>query len=113
MTYRDYMNDHDTEHFTWCCPYSDETGDYKLVIYDGEINAVSTPDTIAHRYDGTLTDEVLEQFARAVNPYYDDYKGWDNLHIALEVMHEIGCSGCPFNADCEALDEEMSDTDNV
>ena len=111
MKYIDYMNDHEDENLSWCKPYADESGEYTLILHDGMVDAITTPDRIAYRYNGTLTEELMESFARAVNPDYDDYSGWDDLHIALESMHEVGCAHCPFKDDCEAMGEEMSDTD--
>ena len=82
-----------------------------LVMYDGELSSIMSPTREAFRYNGTLTDEVLEQFAREVNPDYDLYTGWSDLHVALEAMHPVGCASCPWCEDCEAMYEEMSESD--
>lgn len=111
MTYRDYMIDHSTEDLSWCKPYEDKTGDYRLVMYEGEPSSIATPERIAFRYDGTLTDELLEAFARAVNPDYETYQGYTDLEIALGTMHPVGCASCPHFDECGAMGEEMSPCD--
>ena len=65
-----------------------------------------------HRYGGGEFEEALEQLAREVNSDYDLYSGYDDTHIALQSMHEIGCWHCPFRDECEAMGEEVSSTDN-
>lgn len=110
-TYREYFIKNDDENLAWCKPYEDETGNYKLVMHDGEPLGIMTPDREAFRYDGSLTDDLMESFARAVNPDYDYYKGYSNVHIALDAMHEIGCASCPWFDDCEPMGENMSETD--
>ena len=112
MKYSDYMREHETEGMSWCTPYQDETGDYTILVHDGEPSAIMTPSRMVYRYDGTLTGETLEQFARAVNPDYDAYSNWDDLHIALNALHPIACSACPWFDDCAAMVEEIDETDN-
>jgi len=111
MTYREYMESHEDENFSWCKPFTNKDEDCFAIMYDGTIDHVITPEMEAQRYDGSLNDETLEVFARRVNPDYDLYGGWSDEHIALEVMHEIGCTSCPFKDDCEAMGEEMQETD--
>ena len=111
MKYLEYMQEHENDNFSWCKPYANASGDYMLVMCDGELSSIKSPTFEAFRYDGTLTDDVLERFAREVNPDYDLYSGWSDLHIALEAMHEVGCSSCPWREDCEPMGEEMSETD--
>lgn len=101
-----------TENFSFCKPCYNDSGDYALVMFDGELSAIKTPDLVAYRYDGTLTDEVMQQFAKAVNPNYDLYSGYNDIHIALEAMHPVGCAYCPFKDDCEIMGEEISEPDN-
>lgn len=107
MTYFDYFLMHDDEpmNMGWCKPYVDKSGDYTLIIHDGEAESAVTPKGTFHRYDGTLTDMVLEHIAHAVNDYYDDYFGWSNCHIALEAMTETNCINCPLRDECEAINE--------
>ena len=111
MTYAEYFMEHDNENFSWCKPYADKTGEYMLVMHDGELSALSSPDTIAYRYDGSITDQIIEQFAKSVNPDYSMFKGYTDTQIALFAMHETGCFHCPFKDDCSAMGEEMQDTD--
>lgn len=111
MKYLEYMQNHADENFSWCKPYADESGEYKLVMHDGLLESVKSPTITAYRYDGSLTDDVKEQFAREVNPDYDLYKGWDDEHIMLDAMHPVGCASCAWFYECEAMGETMSDID--
>lgn len=111
MTYREYMIDHDTESLSWCAPYEDKTGDYRLVMYDGEVSSIATPSCVAYTYNGTLTDELLEAFARDVNPDYECYQGYTDLEIAMEALHPVGCAHCPHFDECETMGEEMGPCD--
>ena len=106
MKYLDYMSNNPDANFDWCKPYSDGNNRY-LIIYDGIANAIYTPDTTAHRYDGYSFDEALEVLAREVNPYYDLHIGYTDKEIALMAMHETGCASCPFRHECEAMMEEV------
>ena len=110
MKYRDYMEVHCDENLDWCKPYvSDKSDEYCLIMYDGEPDAVIMPDGTFYRYNGSLTDEVMEAFARAVNSDYDLHSGYDDWLIALRAMHEVGCASCPFSDDCEAMDEQYGE----
>ena len=111
MKYLEYMENHDGENLSWCKPYTDDSGDYKLIMYNGEVNSISAPDYEAFRYNGSMTPEIMEKFARAVNRDYDLYSGWEDWQIALEGMHETGCSCCPWRGECDAMAEEMNDGD--
>ena len=111
MTYREYFEAHKDENLSWCKPYFDKSGEYCIVMYDGgEPLSVVTPNREAHRYEESL-DSLVTEVAKAVNPDYDDHSGWSDLHIALDAMHECGCTSCPFKDDCEAMGEEMQETD--
>lgn len=107
MTYREYFDKHETENMNCCRPFQDKTGDYTVIIYGGEMELASTPSGRYFRYNGTLTDAIKEDIAKAVNNGYYCYHGWTDERIALDVMHEVGCSGCPFRDDCEMMNEEM------
>ena len=112
MTYRDYMEEHTTENFSWCKPYTNNEETHYLIVHDGIAEAISTPSIEIQRCDGSrLFEEWMETLAREVHPDYDFCHGWSNQHIALVVMHEIGCCNCPFKYDCEAMGEEMEETD--
>lgn len=110
MTYREYMDNHEDENLSWCRPYTDKSGDHSMVICDGEILCITAPDYEGWRYDGTLTDGMLERFAREVNPDYDLFgAGWTDMDKALNAMHEVGCAHCPWRDECEAMGEEMEE----
>ena len=108
MTYRDYFEQHCDQNIGWCKPFTDKNEEYFLIQYDGEIISAKTPAGIYHRYDGTLTADTMESIARAVNNGYYCYRGWTDEHVALDVMHEIGCAQCPFHDTCEAYNEEVN-----
>ena len=107
MKYLEYMENHDGENLSWCRPYADDSGDYALAICEGEVVGLTMPGINT----GDVTPEMMEKFARAVNRDYDLYSGWSDLHIALEGMHETGCSCCPWRGECDAMAEEMDDGD--
>ena len=112
-TWREYMANHDTKHFSWCIPYSTPGGEYVIVQHDGDISAISTPDTVAYRYDGGITDDVLEQIARAIVPDYGMYSGYSDTDLLLMHLRPTGCAACPFNSECSAMDADMDDDDNT
>ena len=112
FTYGDYFEEHDDENFSWCKPYTDETEDYWLVIYDGEVEQIKSPTYTTDPVNYERPDEDrVERFAREVNPDYDLYSGWSDTHIALEKMHETGCAHCPWFDECQAMGERMQDGD--
>lgn len=103
-TYREYMEKHLTENIGWCAPFVDESGSYAAVVCEGKIISIRTPDGDRNDPDA----ETIRKFAKTVNTEYDFYKGWDDTHIALEAMREVGCAYCPWNYYCEAMDEPVS-----
>lgn len=111
MTYMEYMNEHPDENFTWCKPYTNDSEDCYLIMYDGEAQEIHSPGIDAYRYDGSLRLH-MEEFARLLaGNDYDLYKGYTDEHIALQYMHECGCASCPSRHACETMLKEMEDTD--
>ena len=112
MTYLEkFESTNSNENLSWCKPYTDKNNEYYLIQHDGEIIDVKTPTGEYNLYDGTLTAEIMESIARAVNSDYDCYKGWTDEHIAIDAMTEIGCACCPFRHVCEAANEEIETID--
>lgn len=113
MTYRDYMMEHEDAGFEWCKIYIDKSEDYALLLYDGDLEAIMSPkgEFLRTGYYGTLTKELteedFEEFVREVNPEYDMYSGYNDLEIALQVMHKAGCYSCPWFHECEHMGEEI------
>ena len=109
------MEEHKNENLSWCKPYiyEDDSGSYYIIMYEGAIESIVTPEIEAQRYDGSLTDDLLETIARRFNPDYDWYKGWSDTHIIMDSddLREAGCSECPFKRECDAMLEEMGETD--
>ena len=111
-TWSEYMVEHNTENFSWCKPYVDTTGNYAIVMHDGIPESAVINGVTYYRYNGELTDEIITEIAKAVNPDYDLYSGYNNYQIAIMAMQETGCAHCPFFEDCSAMGEEMTETDN-
>lgn len=105
MKLKDYMEQHPGENLSWCKPYTDEDGN-ALIMYEGEAIAYQINGQ-KHLKGGSCFD--LEQFAREINPYHDDYKGYTDEHIALEMLRECGCASCPFRDECEAMNEDLTE----
>lgn len=87
------------ENLGWCKPYISEDGKNAITVNEGAVNGMMI--------DGADMDLDFDiaKFARAVNPDYDDYDGWDDLHIALDGdVHEQSCARCPWFDICEAMD---------
>lgn len=79
---------------------------------DGTKFLLNTPNVV-QSYDAETDtwfdgdDFDLAAFARAVNPNYAEYSGWDDLHIAVDVMERRNCRDCPAFEFCEAMDAEI------
>lgn len=102
---RDSMLESD-ENMGWCKPYWNEDRTVAVAVNRGELTGAmidgrDVPSMEMHKPD------FLEKLARRVNPYYDDYSGWGNLHIALDVMREGPCKECPWFHICAAMDEKV------
>ena len=107
MKWLEYMEAHPDEHLSFCSVYvSDISDGYALIVYDGTLEGITTPDGVYSRSEGTLTDEVVEQFARTVNFDYDLYVGYTDFQIAIFAMHEVGCASCPYKDGCEAMQDD-------
>ena len=79
-------------------------------MYDGEPNSIIVSGVTVHKCEGyDLFRLFLNKLARKVNPYYDDYKGFSDEHIAMEKMHPVGCAHCPFLDECDAACEEFDE----
>ena len=95
---------------SWCKPFADKNEDAFLIMYEGTAECVRTSEgALLHRYNGTLNDYTIAEFARSVNNGYYCYHGWTDENIALDVMHETGCASCPFRHECEAVNTEMEE----
>lgn len=108
MTIRERMQNNG-ENLGWCKPYVSDDGKNALAVNEGEVAGMilNGEDIKADKLD---KGDLLERFARAVNPDYDDYDGWDNLHIALEGnVRECGCANCPWFGICDAMDGDVED----
>lgn len=91
----------------WCKPYISEDGKNAISLTDGKITGMMI--------DGVDMNSPfdLAKFARAVNPSYDDYEGWDDLHIALDGnVCEESCADCPWFGICDAMNnpDDWEDT---
>lgn len=103
MTYREYFETHKGENLNWCRPYLSLANGSRMVVKEGREINIWTPDISIYG----ANEEDMRKFTRYVNADYDLYSGWSDLHIALDAMCEVGCSDCPFNRECDAMDEEF------
>ena len=101
MSYRDMMRESD-ENLGWCRPESYLDGRVILAINEGTVAGICI--------DGAkqaTTPENIRRAAQMVNADYDDYEGWNDVHIIQDVDHdELPCRLCPWFGDCDAMDEE-------
>ena len=101
----DYMMEHPDENMSYCKPYQDDSGAYTIIMFEGHAETARTPD--GDIYGESNVKKSIKDIAIAVNPDYDLYQGWSDLHIALEAMHVVGCASCPYvNGECDAMMEE-------
>lgn len=90
----------------YCAAYVSEDGNTAIAVCGDEL--------ISARVDGReltfneLGDPLVwKQIARRVNKYYDDYKGYGDLHIATEAMTRLKCEDCPWMKYCEDMDADI------
>ena len=101
MSYRDMMRE-SNENLGWCRPESYLDGRVILAINEGTVAGISIDGQ-----DLSTTPENIRRVAKMVNADYDDYKGWNDVHIIQDVDHEeLPCRRCPWFGDCDAMDEE-------
>ena len=102
-TYGDYYSEHEDENLSWCKPYADATGKIFVIVNEGRVDYIEI--------DGVpqvVTPDTIHTLAMAVNSDYGSYQDWDDIHIALDAMTELGCASCPCFADCEAMRETIN-----
>ena len=99
--------EHSMENLGFCKPFATRDETMWLIQFEGEAETLITPEATFQKHLGQITDETLEAFARRVNPYYNDYDGYDALHIARDCMVERGCCACPMRTMCEPMLEEL------
>lgn len=93
------------ESLGWCTPYMSDDERNAIVINEGRIDGMLCdgeyirPEAGPHYSSGQI-----QRFARAINPDYGYYTGWDDIHIILEALSACGCSDCPWRDSCEAMD---------
>lgn len=83
---------------SWCKPYISSDSKNAIAVNSGKIEGMII--------DGVQINSIdVNRFAKAVNPDYNSYDGWDDLHIAMEGnIKESACSDCPWFEECEAMD---------
>lgn len=106
MTIRDLMQDNG-ENLGWCRPYVSDNGKYAIAVNEGKIAGMilNGEDINPDKLDAP---DIINKFAKAVNPDYGIYSGWGDLHIALDGdVRECGCRNCPWFGICDAMDGEV------
>ena len=57
---------------------------------------------------GTYTETTLEEVAKMVNPYFEEYQGYTATEIILDTKdRERPCCHCPWFYICDAMDEDF------
>lgn len=93
-----------TENIGWCKPVVSDDGAAAVAEQEGRAVAVRISGV---DYTGGAIPAALERAARRVNPDYDMYHGYDDLHIYLDGdTHETGCACCPWRDECDAMDTD-------
>lgn len=106
MTIRELMKEN-RENLGWCKPYTSDDGTVTLAIANGElVGAVIDGEDIK----ASALDKInLTALAKRVNPDYDDYDGYDDLHIIRDAMHTKCCADCPWFDICDAMDVDVEE----
>ena len=105
MTVREYMQE-TGGNLSWCKPYFSGDGESAVAINEGEpVGVLIDGADVAPRE--ISKPETIRRLAQAVNAQYALYSGWDDLHIALEAMHEGDCCECPWFGLCDAMDGDV------
>lgn len=112
----------------WCKPYWSADNSVVLAENDGGlcgalINGADQDLTYGFTYFDRNTGkyvktddnraEILNKIAKLVNEDYDFYSGWDDMHIALDVMREGDCCDCPWFSECDAMNNPDDWEDNT
>ena len=107
-TYYEYMTEHQDMGFDFCQVFMSEDGNHAWTEYGTEIIRVKSGD---HDYEYHDVYNGITEIAKAVNPYYEDYKGWDDRHIAMEVVKRRSCYNCPWKHECDVMMAYVSEDD--
>lgn len=104
MTIRELMREN-RENIGWCKPYVSEDETVTLAIANNEIvgaviNGVDIKASALDQID-------LASLAKHVNPDYEDYDGYSDLHIIRDAMHTCCCADCPWFNICDAMDGDV------
>lgn len=102
-TYHDYYVEHDTESTDWCWPYV--KGNNAICVNDSATDEISGLMIDGEDIDFRNDTGAIKRLAQSVNPYYDDYRGCSDTHIAIEAMDKVGCASCPWFGECQQMDE--------
>ena len=105
MTIRDYMK-RCGGNLGWCKPYFSEDENVVLAVNEGKPCGVMI-DREDIRPEYVDKPETIHRVAVRVNAYHEDYVGWDDLHVALDVMKEGDCCDCPWFGICDAMDGDV------
>ena len=91
------------ENLSWCKPYQIEDSEKEVyfTLNEGEIQEIMI--------DGEnidATSETIKELAQKYNPDYDEYEGYSDFEILMDVnKNELGCKDCPWFKDCQAFDD--------
>ena len=90
----------------FCAPYSFLNGRVIMAImYGRDIQAITIDGE-----DFIPTPQNIKTTAKLVNPDYDMYQGWPDIHIILDAGYDmLDCQKCPWFKFCEAKCAEEDD----
>lgn len=93
----------------WCRPYEAENGRVKFAINEGKICSL-----LIDGEEANVDSDTLQQAARIVSDYYDDYDGYTDTEIIMRGnIKECACHECPWFDVCAAMDnpDDWADPD--
>jgi len=102
---RTYLREHEDEGMSYCTPYWSHDARIFFVLLEGKIVSAII-DGREYIKTSDITPELINQIAKIVNPDYDSYSGWDDLHIIMDGnIGEDGCCHCCWFNECQLLDD--------
>lgn len=103
------------ENLGWCRPYTSDDDRTAVAIMEGKIVNIQIDGQDVEWDERTILSfsysaDILHRLAQSINPYYDEYSGYDDTKIILDALNERGCSECPWRDECDAMQCEDEDS---
>lgn len=113
MTYREYFEGHHDENLSWCRPYRSRNGRVQLALCEGQIcgllidgEEIRLP-AGKQSTDGEIWERICEASCDDDSLSYEGYT-WSEIALR-DFLVEGGCASCPFNRECEDMDQDVED----